>query len=298
MMHRMNKILCVGSVAFDVLFQVTNSFQEALPLQGGQLSDINASYLAAGKSEVFGGTGGNIAAWCGEEGIASTLFTAWGKDFSQKGYQAKLERLGVSVVGSEGDYSATAYMISDPAHQQMIIWQPNHYEVIESLDLTDHVPDLTSFEIAIFSPGTPDSILKHMTQFRTANPEALLIFDPGQVSPYFTAQNFKTCLEMADILIGNQVEWTHFHRYTDSDFGSDCTLIQTQGAEGVRLTHRGEVKIFPAIKVETVQETTGAGDAFRAGLISVLVSGGDLISGVEKGLQLGAECVGLMSPQK
>ena len=52
-------------------------------------------------------------------------------------------------------------------------------------------------------------------------------------------------------------------------------MLVTQGKEGVIAWHDGAVKHYPATPVECV-DTTGAGDAFVAGLLYGLAAGQDL----------------------
>lgn len=168
------KILVYGSLAFDVIFSIPHDFRQSIPLENGKIRNFNATYNANQKQEFPGGTAGNIAFWLGQQNQNSVVFSAWGKDFSQKNYRQKLEKLGVSFYGAEGDFTAHAYLVSDPLHQQLIIWQPNAYELNETQNLADYFSsnDLESVEYAIFSPGTPDSMLKHLQEFRTTNKSA------------------------------------------------------------------------------------------------------------------------------
>lgn len=75
------------------------------------------------------------------------------------------------------------------------------------------------------------------------------------------------------------------------------TLIETLGERGVRLVHENSETFFAAQKVENVVETTGAGDAFRAGVLAQLVQGKGWEESIENGIELGAQCVGLPSGQ-
>jgi len=289
-------IFIYGSIAFDIIFSINDDFRKSIPLIDGKIKNFNATYLAKEKKEFPGGTAGNIGFWLGQEKIGATIFSAWGKDFSQKKYQQKLENLGIKIVGYEGDFTANAYIISDPLHQQLTIWQPNTYEKKLELNLKNYFSDneLQKFQYAIFSAGTSDSITKHIQEFRKKNKQAKIIFDPGQVSQFFSKENFCTCLKNSDILIGNDVEFEYFKK-----FGIDDNLIQieTLGEKGIRLKKDGKEKFFQSKKVENVVETTGAGDAFRAGFLSVFFQKEDWDAAIKKGCELGAKCVKLSSAQ-
>ena len=286
-------IFVYGSLAFDIIFSVSCDFRKSIPLEEGEIKNFNASFIANEKREYPGGTAGNISFWLGKNSTSSTLFSAWGKDFSQKGYRQRLEKLGAEIFGPEGEFTAHAYMVSDPLHQQLIIWQANAYEKIEKVNLRDHL-DLKSFKYAIFSAGSPTSILKHLIEFRKENSQATIIFDPGQVAQFFDKNAFLECCRSSDIIIGNQTEFTHFQQYGIPD---GMTEIETLGESGALLRQNSKEEKINPVPVKNVVETTGAGDAFRAGLLAGLSGGKSLLEASELGAELGAQCVQMPSAQ-
>ena len=66
--------------------------------------------------------------------------------------------------------------------------------------------------------------------------------------------------------------------------GSNGALGQTQGGQLIQVEARKT----------TVVNTTGAGDAFAAGFISIWAANGPLIDALESGSDLAAECVALV----
>jgi len=295
-----NKILITGSLAFDVIFSIPEDFRISIPLENNEIRNFNATYIANEKKEFPGGTAGNIAFWCGHQDIPCSVLSAWGKDFEQKKYSKKLKDLNIDIRGTEGDYTAHAYMVSDPLHQQLIIWQPNAYEKNETQNLSEHFSDeeIKNFEIAIFSAGTPTSIKKHLIEFREKNKKAKIIFDPGQISPFFDAKDFNEICENSDILIGNDIEFQHFKKYTEK-LPSNLKAIETLGEKGVKLHDPANnlEEIFTAEKVEKIVETTGAGDAFRAGFMTKLLETNNYELAIKNGVHFGAKCVTLPSGQ-
>lgn len=296
------KTLVVGSLAFDVMFSIPHDFRQSIPVSNtGQIGHFNATYVASEKTEYPGGTAGNIAVWFGTAGGKASIFSAWGKDLEVKGYYAKLLTQGHQLKGCVGEFTAHCYNVSDPYHQQLVIWQPNHYEANKNQALADfYSPDeIAQFQQVIFSAGTPDSMVKHIVEFKTLNSQATVIFDPGQVSPFFTKEQFKTCVGYSDIVMGNKVEAEHFERYMHNFWPEAVTQIVTQGEHGLtyKVGRAGKLQSLPAVKVKTVLETTGAGDAFRAGLLSALSQSQTLEQGLVLGIKLASQAVQLPSPQ-
>ncbi len=73
------------------------------------------------------------------------------------------------------------------------------------------------------------------------------------------------------------------------------SVVETKGKEGALLYQKkdGAVKetLVKTPQVKKVIDPTGAGDAFRAGLIGGLEKGLSLPKSMELGAQIGAECV-------
>lgn len=292
-----SEILVVGSVAFDVIFSIGHDFRTAIPIENGEIRNFNAVFMANAKNEFEGGTAGNIAYWLGQRGATSTVFSAVGEDYTEKGYRQKLARLNAETRGHVGKYTAHAYMISDPLHQQIIIWQPNDYALNEEQSLREAFSpeELAAFRFAIFSAGTPASILRHLSEFRTFNQSATVIFDPGQITHLFEAADFQLCAANANIVVGNNIEFTYFRKF---GLPGNVITIETFGEKGADITENGQIRHIEAIKPQQVVETTGAGDAFRAGILLGLSQNKPLAEAVQIGTELGAECVALPSGQR
>jgi ribokinase len=69
-------------------------------------------------------------------------------------------------------------------------------------------------------------------------------------------------------------------------------VVITLGPQGAVLADSSGVQQLPALEVDEVLDTTGAGDAFAGVLASALVRGASLPDAVRAGLAAGAESVG------
>ncbi|MDP8959548.1 MAG: ribokinase [Actinomycetota bacterium] len=67
--------------------------------------------------------------------------------------------------------------------------------------------------------------------------------------------------------------------------------VVTLGERGALWVHAGGTQHFPAHRVP-VRDTTGAGDAFNAGLATALTEGRDMPAAIELGIRAAAFCVG------
>ncbi len=106
------------------------------------------------------------------------------------------------------------------------------------------------------------------------------ICDPGQSLTAWEKVALTDWIEGSHILITNDYELELVMKITGLTKGDllekTSFLITTLGEQGAIITSKeGEVKI-PAAKVTKVSDPTGAGDAFRSGLIKGIVTGKDL----------------------
>jgi len=69
------------------------------------------------------------------------------------------------------------------------------------------------------------------------------------------------------------------------------TLVLTRGADGAMAVHQGQRIEIPAVQVERVVDTTGAGDQFAAGFIAAQVRGMDAEESLRAGAQAAADII-------
>lgn len=280
-----NKALVVGSVAFDVIFSVHNTLKDEIIVKDGKISDVSMMLTAQNKEVFYGGTGGNIAYGLGIQGMHPYLFSVVGDDFNHD-YRPHLENHSVQtkIVEKEGEYTATFYGISDAAKEQIGIFQPNtHGDYMDKISLSDTLSqeDFDRISIAIFSPGTGQSMKKHMEEFREkAGMEPTVLFDPSQVlSIFFDEPLLRECIELADIFIGNETEVQQLQDMLNMNTREVLNLglkyvIETKGKEGsVIHAYDGGTYSVPIVDPEAFVEQTGAGDAYRAGMIKGMLEG-------------------------
>ncbi len=298
-------ILVVGSIGIDTIFSVHGSIKEKIQIKKGKVLKQNMMFVGNEKKEFFGGTAGNIAYGLGVLEQKPMVFSVAGKDFPTS-YGVHLKKYGVQsrIIVEPKHWTATFYGITDNLSDQIGIWQPNAYENFERTSLCDACSkkDLTETTIAIFSPGTARSTFKHMIELRKASPNATIIFDPGQMIMTYSKRLFLTCLALSDIVITNEVEYSQASKVLGKDLKKVCkealkVCIITKGEKGSEIHSPDYKALIPAIPVKKVVDPTGAGDAFRAGLITRLMKGDTLPEACTYGSKVAAKSVAYEGPQ-
>ncbi|KKW10231.1 MAG: PfkB domain protein [Parcubacteria group bacterium GW2011_GWA2_49_9] len=295
----MSRPLVVGSIAFDLIFPIHGKIQdEILVEKNGKLGRQNLMFTAKTKESFFGGTGGNISYGLGLLGKKPMLFSLAGKDFRGE-FETHLTESGVDsrVAVDEKGWTATFYGMSDELGQQIGVYQPNAYEKVHTLPLSKTISpkDFKDIGAAIFSAGTGMSILRHMKEVREkCGKDVTIIFDPGQViSIFYDKKLLEETLALADIFIGNEVECKQLQTilgYTHEKLLAKglSAVIETLGEKGsilyehdVLARKHGRAFVLKETFVQPVKaggvvEATGAGDAYRAGMIAKLLEGKNL----------------------
>ena len=293
-----NKALVMGSVAFDYIMTIFPSIREEIPLKDGKLPSVNMSFVSDTLTVLRGGTAGNIGFGISFLGGKPVIHSVVGRDFEEN-YGSILRKYGAELaLKTYMEYeSARAYMISDKQKEQIIIWQPNAYVYMNDLEFTDEIKKSASeIKIGIFSPGTEISTLKGMKSLRAINSSALIIFDPGQMVLTYNKQHFLECIDLADVIIMNDTEWLKAETFGVSPqsihkISPQKVIIETLGKDGSRFsTPNGIFKVGIA-PVENIIEATGAGDAFRAGLIKALLDNESWQEAGKLGAALASLCI-------
>ncbi len=296
------KALIVGSVTYDIIFAIHGNIKNELHLKDGELQRVNMMFTAKDKERYFGGTAGNIAYGLGMLGESPLLFSIVGADFNFD-FKPHLEKNNVDLrlITKEKKYTSVFYGISDEDFQQIGIFQPNaYYDGLNQCSLSETLSeeDFNSIGYAIFSPGTGTSTRNHMHELRNKlGNDVKLIFDPSQVlSILFDKDTLRECLSFTDIFVGNETEVAQLK----SIFGYEIQdildlgveyLIETKGADGIIIYSKDDKQEVQSVKPAKVVETTGAGDAFRSGLLFGLINGKSIVDSCKIGALTGAKCV-------
>jgi adenosine kinase len=129
--------------------------------------------------------------------------------------------------------------------------------------------------LAIIAPGNLGDMLAYSRRYKEMGLQ--YIFDPGQSIPAWGAAELREMAAGALAVITNDYEHELFRQKTglaDNDLlNLTRCLIITKGEEGSEVLSPEGREAIPAAKPSQVKDPTGAGDAYRAGLIKGLSLG-------------------------
>lgn len=263
-------VLISGSVAFDTIMVFEDRFaNHILP---DQVHILNVSFLVPRLRREYGGCAGNIAYNLSLLGVPAYPVATVGTDFAD--YAAWMDRHGVSrrhVLELPEHYTAQAYITTDLADNQITAFHPGAMGEAERAAIpTDLEP-----AIGVLAPNGPQGMLRHAEQFAAAG--IPFLFDPGQAMPLFDGEALRGFIRGARWVAVNDYESRLLAEKTGWSLEQIAAevdaLVVTRGAEGSVIHAGGEAIEVAAAFAEVVEDPTGCGDAYRAGLLYGIAHG-------------------------
>jgi adenosine kinase len=283
------RILVSGSLAYDRIMDFPGRFADHILPE--KIHILNVCFMVNGLTERFGGTAGNIAYNLALLGEKPVILATAGKDFTP--YRDWLLSLDLSLEGIKEipqEFTAGAYITTDLADNQITGFNPGAMKFPSEYAFDGLNP---AGAYAIIAPGNLEDMLAYSRFYKSRG--APYIFDPGQSIPAWGGPELKEMAQGALALISNDYELEMFRQKTglrDPDLLNLAgAVITTLGEAGsVVLTPGGREEI-PAVPPRQVQDPTGAGDAYRAGLLKGLAQGLAWRDAARLGAALASFCV-------
>jgi adenosine kinase len=242
-----------------------------------KIDTLNVCFTVTGFDEKFGGTAGNIAYNLALLDEKPLIIATAGKDFSN--YQRWLEQHDLPLSGIRimpEEFTAGAFITTDSSGNQITTFNPGAMGHSAGYHFNEIIPEDT---IAIISPGNLEDMLTYSRNFKKL--KIPYIFDPGQSIPALGKHQLLEMMDGSKVFISNgyELEMVKAATGTDNDEILHHTdiMITTLGEKGSMVSFPGQNVAIPPVHPCCVSDPTGAGDAFRSGLIKGMVTGKDII---------------------
>ncbi len=303
-------IACVGNAVIDALVgpdvpHPTKADIDAMKADGSAGRALSARY-DAGATWMPGGSGANTAAELGRIGMRTTFVGLAGDDEPGRLVARGLEASGVrALVGPDREGRATSriYVFIDGTGERSFA------PVLDACDgLTEsHVLALRGEALSavhveaylLDRPSTSGAFHAALTLAEAAGAvPSVTLGTPGIAARHAREILGQVQEGRIDLLIGNEEEFAALGdvrppvRPVEFMLSLPCTCVMTMGPRGAVATRDGALTEVPAHPVERVVDTTGAGDAFAAGFLSVHAADGSLADALRLAARCGAEAVG------
>ncbi|HWR90072.1 MAG TPA: PfkB family carbohydrate kinase [Dissulfurispiraceae bacterium] len=187
---------------------------------------------------------------------------------------------GIRVVPEE--FTAGAYITTDRSDNQITGFNPGAMKFPSGFTFEGDGPEDT---ILLIAPGNLGDMQDYA---RTCRKRRIpYICDPGQSLTAWEREAFTEWIDGSELLISNDYELELIMTMTGRDKKGLLTLtgtiITTLGEKGSLISTRDGEFPVAAASVSTVVDPTGAGDAYRAGMLKGISMGKDIINSAKMG---------------
>ena len=284
----MTRILVVGDVVDDIVVRPLGSVNTA--------SDTDAEIR-----RTAGGSAANVAAWLGHLGAEVRFVGRAGVDGAAR-HRAALTAYGVDarVTADPDAETATIVLNLDPAGERTMFVDRAANARLSPADLPPAVLDgvgwlhLTGY--SFFDDAVRPAVLDLLDRARAAG--CGVSVDPSSAGflEQCGADAFLGWVAGVDLLLPNLLEGRFLTgREEPDEIGSSLAelfpaVVLTLGADGALLATAGATSRVAAAPAEVV-DTTGAGDAFAAGFLSVWTTARDSAAALSAGATAAAQAI-------
>ncbi|MEV7095498.1 carbohydrate kinase family protein [Amycolatopsis sp. NPDC051045] len=288
----MNGIVVVGDAALDVIAR----HDKPLP-HGG---DARAKIRFTG-----GGAGANTALWLRSLGAETTLLARIGDDPGGRLIRAELEAAGVRcafAVDSEAPTCCVVVMVDGSGQRSMLADRGANQRFAPGDVTPEALAGASHLHLSGYVLLDPPSRAAGLAALAAAKDAGLTTSVDPQAAAHITdPAAFLDDVRGVDLLMPNTEELVALTGSADPAsakelLGAVGAVVVTAGLEGASWVDAGGVTSVPAVEADCV-DSTGAGDAFDAGVLTGWLAGESTVDVLRHGTRLGALAVGKVGPQ-
>lgn len=274
------KIYISGSLAYDRIMDFPGKFSDyILP---DKIHILNVCFNVNGMSEKFGGTAGNIAYTLSLLNEQPLILATIGKDYQSYFEWLRKNNLPVDEIKIIPDeFTAGAYITTDMSDNQITGFNPGAMKFPSGYGFDSATED----SFALIAPGNLEDMIEYAGSCKKKGIK--YICDPGQSLSKWEGETLRQWLDGSIMLISNDYELEIIMKMTGMDKKGLLTLtkttITTLGEQGSIISTRESEVHIPAAMVDNVSDPTGAGDAYRAGLLKGIVTRKDIQTAAKMG---------------
>lgn len=259
-------IIVTGSLAYDHIMHFPGYFSDHIIPE--KIKILNISFLVDSMKKLRGGCASNIAYSLSLLNERPTIMGTVGEDFGE--YKQWMEKNGIDtslIKTIPGEYTACCFITTDMNNNQITGFYSGAMGKAHTLSFNDI--DTKDIDIVIISANDPAAMVNYTKECKKFS--IPFIFDPGHQIPRLSPEEMIEGIKGSCFTILNDYELEMVMNRTGLDekrlLDMTETLIVTEGSKGSNIKTKEEsIRISP-VKTDSVVDPTGAGDAYRAGII-------------------------------
>jgi ribokinase len=279
---------------------VVGSYATGLTMKVERLPTSGETLLGTGYRMDYGGKGSNQAVGCARLGARVIFLAKIGNDsLGQMALRLHREEgVDATHVLQTADVATGVgfILVEEASGRNCIVLDPGANEKLSAADVSKCEAAFSSPAVVLTQLEIPvDAADAALKQGRACH--AITILNPAPVRPLP-----RRVLQLVDVLTPNEVEAKVLtgrspdDRVSPEEVGRELissgvkNVVMTLGEKGALVVTESGTERFPALPVRAV-DTTGAGDAFNAGLATALAWGATLAQAVELAIVTGGLAV-------
>ena len=284
--------MVVGDAALDVIAR----HDKPLP-HGG---DARAKIRFTG-----GGSGANTALWLRHLGAETTLLARIGDDPGGRLIRAELEAAGVRcafAVDPEAPTCCVVVMVDGSGQRSMLADRGANQRFAPEDVTAEALAGASHLHLSGYVLLDPPSRAAGLAALAAAKEAGLTTSVDPQAAAHITdPAAFLDDVRGVDLLMPNTEELVALTGSADPVsakelLGTVGAVVVTAGLDGASWVDADGVTSVPAVEADCV-DSTGAGDAFDAGVLTGWLAGESTVDILRHGTRLGALAVGKVGPQ-
>ncbi|GAA3531169.1 sugar kinase [Amycolatopsis ultiminotia] len=288
----MTAVVVVGDAGLDVVAR----HDQPLP-HGG---DARAKVRFTG-----GGSGANTALWLCSLGTDATLVARVGDDSGGRLIRAELEAAGVRCAFAVDPDAATCCVVVlvDGGGERSMLADRGANQRFAPGDVTpEALAGASHLHLSGYVLLDPPSRPAGLAALAAAKEAGLTTsVDPQAAAHIHDPATFLADVRGTDLLLPNTEELVALTGSADPESAGELltsvgAVAVTAGLAGASWVDRDGITSVPAVEADCV-DSTGAGDAFDAGVLTTWLAGKSTVDVLRAGTRLGALAVGRMGPQ-
>jgi ribokinase len=269
---------------------VVGSYATGLTMRVKRIPGAGETLLGSGYRVDFGGKGSNQAVGCARLGAHVDFVARIGNDAFGEMAIGLYRDEGIDTTWVtrcvEAPTGVGFIVVEEESGHNSIVLDPGANELLTAMDVAKAEAALASASVVLTQLEIPvEAAESALALGRKAG--AITILNPAPVRPLPAS-----VLGLVDILTPNEKEARILAgRAPDVSIDAEIVareliqhgakqIVMTLGERGALLVSDRSTKYFPSVSVEAV-DTTGAGDAFNAGLATALAQGTSLAEAVQ-----------------